>query len=89
MSGARQWSHWRAFAAPRAGGVEPAPERNRKRTWGHFLKRHWETLYACDFFSVEVLGVLGTVRCMVFFVMCIKTRAVQIAGSASLRTAIG
>jgi putative transposase len=61
-------------------GVEPAPERNRKRTWAHFLKSQWETLYACDFFSVEVLGVFGTVRSMVFFVMCIKTRAVQIAG---------
>ena len=30
-------------------GVEPAPERNHKRTWQQFLKSHWETLYACDF----------------------------------------
>jgi putative transposase len=60
-------------------GVEPAPERNRRRTWARFLKSHWETLYACDFFSVEVLGVFGTVRYMVFFVICIKTSAVQIA----------
>ena len=46
-------------------GFEPAPERTRKRTWKHFLKSHWETLYARDFFSVEVLGVFGTVaeRC--------------------------
>jgi len=35
---------------------------------------------ARDFFSVEVLGVFGTARYMVFIVMCIKTRAVQIAG---------
>jgi hypothetical protein len=48
-------------------GIEPAPERNRKRTWKQFLTSHWETLYACDFFSVEVLGVFGTVRNMVFF----------------------
>jgi putative transposase len=41
-------------------GIEPAPERNRKRSWGHFLKCHWETLYACDFFSVETLGVFGS-----------------------------
>jgi putative transposase len=27
-------------------GVEPAPERNGKRTWTHFLKSHWATLYA-------------------------------------------
>jgi putative transposase len=43
-------------------GIEPAPERNRKRTWRQFLRSHWETLYACDFFAVETLGVFGTVR---------------------------
>jgi hypothetical protein len=47
-------------------GLEPAPERTRKRTWKHFLRSHWETLYACDFFAVESLGVFGTVRYMVF-----------------------
>jgi transposase len=61
-------------------GIEPAPERNRKRTWKHFLRRHWETLYACDFFAVETLGVFGTLRYMVFFVMEVKTRVVQVAG---------
>jgi putative transposase len=61
-------------------GIEPAPERIRQRTWKHFLRSHWETLYACDFFSVEVLGVFGTVRHMVFCVMEVKSRAVQIAG---------
>ena len=44
------------------------------------MKMHWESLYACDFFSVEVLGISGTVRYMVFFVIEIKTRAVEIAG---------
>jgi len=28
-------------------GVDPAPERHRKRTWARFLRGHWETLYAC------------------------------------------
>jgi hypothetical protein len=60
-------------------GIEPAPERNRKRTWKQFLRSHWETLYACHFFSDEVLGVFGTVRYMVFFVIEVKTRAVHIA----------
>jgi Integrase core domain len=41
---------------------------------------HWETLYACDFFGVEVLGLFGTVRTMVFFVIELKSRAVHIAG---------
>jgi hypothetical protein len=35
----------------------------KARTLKQFLKIHFETLYACDFFSVEVLGVLGTARC--------------------------
>jgi putative transposase len=61
-------------------GLEPAPERIRKRTWTDFLKSHWETLYACDFFSVEALGVFGTVRHTVFFVIEVKSRAVQVAG---------
>lgn len=61
-------------------GLEPAPERAKKRTWAAFLKSHWSTLYACDFFSVETLGTFGTVRHMVFFVIEIKTRIVHIAG---------
>jgi putative transposase len=56
-------------------GIEPAPEREKKRSWKRFMKMHWESLYACDFFSVEVLGVLGTVRHMVFFVLELRTRA--------------
>jgi putative transposase len=61
-------------------GVEPAPERNRKRTWKLFLRTHWDTLYACDFFAVETLGFFGTVRYMVFFVIELKSRAVHIGG---------
>ena len=61
-------------------GLEPAPERIKKRTWTAFLKSHWSTLYACDFFSVETLGTFGTVRHMVFFVIECKTRIVHIAG---------
>jgi transposase len=61
-------------------GLEPAPERRRKRTWRHFLTSHWTTLYACDFFAVETLGVVGCVRVMVFFVIELRTRAVHIAG---------
>ncbi|HXJ81387.1 MAG TPA: integrase core domain-containing protein [Candidatus Methylomirabilis sp.] len=61
-------------------GIEPAPERSRRRTWRQFLRSHWQTLYACDFFSVETLGAFGTVRFTVFFVMELKSRAVHIAG---------
>jgi putative transposase len=61
-------------------GIEPAPERTRKRTWKQFIRSHWETLYACDFFAVETLGVFRPVRIMVFFVIELRTRAVHIAG---------
>ncbi|MCG5051475.1 MAG: integrase core domain-containing protein [Myxococcales bacterium] len=61
-------------------GLEPAPERTKRKTWAAFLKSHWSTLYACDFFSVETLGTFGTVRHMVFFVIELKTRIVHVAG---------
>ena len=64
-------------------GIEPAPEREKKRTWKQFLKTHWDSLYGCDFFCVEALGLGGTVRCTVFFVIALKTRAVEIAGIAT------
>ena len=63
-------------------GIEPAPEREKKRTWKRFIKMHWDTLYACDFFSVETLGPFGVVRYMVFFVIELKSRTVEIAGIA-------
>jgi putative transposase len=56
-------------------GIEPVPERNRKRTWKQFLRSHWETLCACDFFTVESLATFGTVRYLVFFVIELETRA--------------
>jgi hypothetical protein len=61
-------------------GIEPAPERTRKRTWKHFLRTHWQTLYACDFFTVESLGPFCTVRYLIFFVMELRSRAVPVAG---------
>ena len=65
-----------------SAGIEPAPEREKKRTWKRFMKSHWDTLWACDFFSVAALGAFGTVRHMVFFVIELKSRADEIAGIA-------
>ncbi len=61
-------------------GIVPAPERDRKRTWKEFIRSHLHCLYACDFFTVEVLGIFGAVRYHVFFVMEIQSRVVEIAG---------
>jgi hypothetical protein len=40
-------------------GIEPAPERGRRRTWKAFMRSHIETLYACDFFAVKRQGRSG------------------------------
>lgn len=64
-------------------GVEPAPERRTKTPWKTFLAAHWDGLAAADFFTVEVLTLTGLVRYVVFFVMTLKTRTVEIAGITS------
>ena len=61
-------------------GIAPAPERGRRTPWKTFLAAHWDGLAAADCFTVEVLTMGGLVRYVVFFVMKLKTRAVEIAG---------
>jgi putative transposase len=61
-------------------GVEPAPEPGTKTPWKTFLAAHWDSLAAAAFFTVEVLTLRGLVRYVVFFVMKLKTRTVEIAG---------
>ena len=36
-------------------GIDPAPERGKGMSWNDFIKMHWESLVAADFFAVEVL----------------------------------
>jgi putative transposase len=50
--------------------------------WSKFLKAHWEAIAAADFFTVEVWTSLGLVRYLVFFVIDLSTRRVEIAGIA-------
>ena len=61
-------------------GIEPAPARGPKTPWKTFLAAHWDGLAAADFFTVEVLTMRGLVRYVVFFVMKLNTRTVEIAG---------
>lgn len=63
-------------------GIEPAPERSKKSTWNEFIRVHWESLAAADFFTVEVWTPIGLVRHAVFFVIELSTRRVEIAGLA-------
>ena len=50
--------------------------------WSKFLKAHWEAIAAADFFTVEVWTRVGLVRYLVFFVIDLSTRRVEIAGIA-------
>jgi putative transposase len=61
-------------------GIEPAPGRRTRGSWTTFLKAQWGAIAATDFFSVEVLTWVGIVRYHVFFVIDLKSRAVEVAG---------
>jgi transposase InsO family protein len=56
--------------------------------WAKFLKAHWEAIAAADFFTVEVWTAVGLVRYMVFFVLDLGTRRVEIAGIAPAPTGL-
>ena len=63
-----------------AHGLEPAPERCKRRTWREFLAAHWDVLAAADFFTVEVLTPRGLTRFTVLVLIHLASRRVQIAG---------
>ena len=59
-------------------GLEPAPQRHTP--WSVFLKAHWKTIAATDFFTAEVWTLRGLTRFHVFFVIDLETRRVRISG---------
>lgn len=61
-------------------GISPCPKRPRRTTWRQFIKSHWESLAATDFFTVEVYTPAGLTRYMVLFVIDYATRKVEISG---------
>jgi len=67
----------------RENGFEPAPSRSKRTTWAEFLKMHWDSIAAMDFFTVEVWTAKGLTRLHVLFVIDLCTRRVEIAGISS------
>ena len=65
-------------------GIDPAPERSKHMPWKKFLKTHWESIAAADFFTVEVWTRVGLMRHVVFFVIELSTRRVEIVGIAPI-----
>jgi len=35
-------------------GINPSPKRPHRTTWRQFIKSHWESLAATDFFTIEI-----------------------------------
>ena len=58
----------------KAGGIDPAPKRQRDGSWETFLKAQWEIMAAIDFTTVEVWTKHGLVTYYLLFVMEPKTR---------------
>ncbi|MBI3843546.1 MAG: transposase [Planctomycetes bacterium] len=65
----------------RSHGIEPAQERGTKTTWALFLKSHWSTLAAADFFTAEVWTARGLVTYYVLFALRLKSRRIQFLGA--------
>jgi putative transposase len=61
-------------------GLINDPSDPPKLQWKDFIKSHWESLASCDFFSIETWGLRGLTRYLVFFVIDVSTRKVEIAG---------
>jgi transposase InsO family protein len=64
----------------RAHNLDPTPERTSQGTWAQFLGRHWEALWATDFFTVDVLTFTGVMNYYVCFFIELHTRRVVIGG---------
>ena len=63
----------------KAHGFDPAPKRGED-SWDAFLKRHLETLWACDFFTKTVWTLLGPKTFHALFFLHVRTRKVYLAG---------
>ncbi len=61
-------------------GITPAPERRERIPWSTFLRSHWGSIAAADFFTVETWSCFGLTRYHVFFCMELSSRRVHIAG---------
>jgi len=60
-------------------GMDPSPERSKRRNWKKFIKAHWKGTAASGFFSIEVLTLHGLITYYVLYVIKLSTRRVMIA----------
>jgi transposase InsO family protein len=62
-------------------GIDPAAQRRKGMSWRIFLRAHWHSLAAADFFTVEVWTLHGLVTFYVLIAMALSTRRVCFAGA--------
>jgi len=60
--------------------IDPLGQRS-ENSWDNFVKRHFQTLWACDFFTEPVLTTFGVRIFFILFFINIKTRKVYVAGA--------
>jgi putative transposase len=60
-------------------GLDPGPKRG-EGTWDEFIKRHTQTLWACDFFTAKVWTLRGAVDMFVLFAINVGSRRAHIVG---------
>ena len=59
-------------------GIQPAPDRTSDK-WDNFIKRHAETLWAVDFFSVKTITTRGLRDMYVMVWLCMTSREVIVS----------
>lgn len=67
----------------RAHGLGPALERKRHTTWGEFVRRHKDMLWATDFFTTEIWSCRGLATIYVLFFIHLETRRIVLGGLTS------
>jgi putative transposase len=61
-------------------GIEPSPNR-KNDCWDNFIKRHAETLWAVDFFSVKSVTLKGIRDLYLMVFLCLETREIIVTES--------
>ena len=61
-------------------GIQPGPDRTSD-CWDNFVKRHAETLWGCDFFSLKTVTKRGLRNMYVMVFLCLETREAIVSPS--------
>ena len=61
-------------------GIEPGPDRTSD-CWDNFVKRHAETLWAVDFFSIKTVTTRGLQDMYLMAFLCLSSREVIVSSS--------